>query len=48
MVKTLKLFRTLVILWGSCTTFWDMGRFISQSLVSLIQAEADYTCSKDS
>ena len=28
--------------------FWDMPRFIIQSFVSLCEAEADYTCDKDS
>ena len=47
-LKALKLFRTLVTLWGLSATFWDMGRFINQSLVSLFRAEADDTCWKDS
>ena len=47
-VKALKLFRILVILWGLSTTFWDMVRFINQSLFSLVQAQADYTYWKDS
>ena len=42
-VKVLKLFIILVILWGLSATFWDMGCFINQSLVSLFQAQADYT-----
>ena len=28
--------------------FWNIARFINQSLVCLFQAQADYTCSKDS
>ena len=27
--------------------FWDMARFINQSLVSLFREQADYTCRKD-
>ena len=27
--------------------FWDMARFINQSLVSLFLENADYTCKKD-
>ena len=46
-VRALKLFRTLVILWGLSPSFWDMARFINQSLVSPFQARADYTCWKD-
>ena len=47
-VKALRLLRILVIFWGLSATFWDMARFINQSLVSFFQAEADYTCWKDS
>ena len=36
------------MLWGLSPTFWDMARFINQSLVSFFQAQADYTCWKDS
>ena len=46
-VKTLKLFRILVILWSLFATFWDMVRSLNQSLVFLFQAQADYTCWKD-
>ena len=28
--------------------FWNMACFINQSLVCLFQAQADYTCRKDS
>ena len=31
--KALKLFRILAVLWRLSTTFWDMTRFINQSLV---------------
>ena len=47
-VKTLKLFRILVIFWGLSATFWDMPCFINQSLGFLFQAQADFTCWKDS
>ena len=47
-VKSLKFFRILVILWGLSTTFWNIAHFINQSLVSLFQALAGYTCWKDS
>ena len=40
--------RMLVILWGFSARFWDMIRFINQSLVSYFQAQPDYTCWKDS
>ena len=43
-IKNLKLFRILVILWGLSAKFWDMARFINQSLVSLFQAQSYYTC----
>ena len=44
--KALKLFRMLVILWGVFATFWDMARFINQSLFFPFQAQPDYTCWK--
>ena len=47
-VKALKLFGILVILWGLSATFWHIARFINQSVVSLSQAPAGYTCWKDS
>ena len=47
-VKALRLFRILLMLCGLFATFWDMAHFISQSLVSLFQAEAYYSCWKDS
>ena len=47
-VHALKLFRILVILWRLSATFWDMPCFINQSLGFLLQAQADYTCWKDS
>ena len=53
MVKDLKLFRILVILWGLSATFWDSFGYVlgyrpfNKSLVSLFQAQADYTCWKD-
>ena len=47
-LKTLILFRILVILWGLSATFWDMASLINQSLVSLFQTQADYTCWKES
>ena len=47
-LKAFKLFRILVILWGLSATFWDMASLINQSLVSLFQAQADYTCWNDS
>ena len=40
--------RILVILWGFSARFWDMIRFINQSLVSYFQAQPDYSCWKDS
>ena len=47
-VKASKLFRILVILWDPSTTFWDVSRFVNQSLVSLFQTLVDYTFLKDS
>ena len=47
-VKALKLFIILVIIWGLSAAFWDMTRFINQSLVSLFEAQADYTRWKSS
>ena len=38
LVKDLKLFRILARLRGLTAMFWDMARFINQSLVSLCQA----------
>ena len=32
----------------SSATFWDMARFINQSLVSYFQGQTDYTCYEDS
>ena len=46
--KALKSFRILLMLFGLFATFWDMAHFISQSLVSLFQAEAYYSSWKDS
>ena len=42
------MYRILVMLWGFSARFWDMIRFINQSLVSYFQAQPDYTCWKDS
>ena len=39
--------RILVILWGHSATFWDITRFINQSLVSPLEAQANYTCYND-
>ena len=47
-VKALKLFRILFILWCLSAAFWDMTRFINQSLVSLFHAKADYNRGKNS
>ena len=47
-MKDWKFFKTLVILWDLSATFRDMSRFIYQSLVFYFQAQADYTCWKDS
>ena len=46
--RDLKLFRKLVILRGLSTTFCEMAHLIKQSLVSLFEVQADYTCWKDS
>ena len=46
--RDLKLFRKLVILRGLSTTFCEMAHIINQSLVSLFEVQADYTCWKDS
>ena len=48
MVKALKLLIILVIIWGLSAAFWDMTRFINQSLVSLFEAQDDYTRWKSS
>ena len=34
------------MLWGLSATFWDMTRFVNQSLLSLFQAPSGYTCWK--
>ena len=47
LVKDLKLFRIIVRLRGLTAIFWDMARFMNQSLVSLRQALADYICWKN-
>ena len=47
-VKSFKSFRILLMLRGLFATFWDMAHFINQSLVSLFQAEASYSCWKSS
>ena len=47
-VKALKSSRILLMLCGLSATFWDMPHFINQSLVFLFQAEAYYSCWKDS
>ena len=48
MVKAFKLLIILVIIWGLSAAFWDMTSFINQSLVSLFEAQDDYTRWKSS